>query len=356
MDRPRRSEYTANDLLAFRESGTLDITPKFQRRGVWRLPQRSYFLDSLLRDMPVPPIYFRETQSDDFSKVVRQVVDGQQRVRTILDYIDGQFSISRSLGSPWAGKSFNRLTDDEQQRLRNYHFPVEVFIGVSDADVLDIFARLNTYSVRLNAQELRNGKYFGQFKQECYALAHEHLEFWRQHRIFTEQSIARMLEVELVSELLILGLHGPQDKKKSIDRYYAEYDETFAKRTEAASRFRSIIDEVNVVLGDSLRDTAFRRVPLFYSLYGALYHDRWGLPSVNVASRKRRLNSADVESFRQALLKLSNLVEAATNERSTSVRPQHSRRPTAASTTARSSSAASSLASRRRPSATRCAA
>lgn len=311
MERPRRSEYTPNDLLAFREAGTLDITPKFQRRNVWRLPQRSYFLDSLLRDMPVPPLYFRETQSEGFTHVVRQVVDGQQRVRTILDFLDGKFSISRSLDSPWAGKPLSRLARDDQQRLKNYHFPVEVFVGVSDADVLDIFARLNTYSVRLNAQELRNGKFFGQFKQQCYGLAHEHLEFWRTHRLFTEQAIARMLEVELTSELVILTIDGPQDKKNSIDRFYSEFDDSFPERESVARRFRAVIDEIGETMGDSLKETAFRRVPLFYSLFGAVYHDRWGLPRFDFPSRGSRMKSPEREGFRQAVLKLSNLVEAA---------------------------------------------
>ena len=88
-----------------------------------------------------------------------------------------------------------------------------MFGDISDGEVLETFARLNTYAVKLNAQELRNGRFFGLFKQSAYTLAFEHVEFWRRNGIFSERNIARMLEVELTSELLIALLDGLQDKK-----------------------------------------------------------------------------------------------------------------------------------------------
>ena len=134
---------------------------------------------------------------------VRQVIDGQQRISCVLDYLDGKFRLSRTLPGSWAGKSFENLTPVEQHQITTHTFSFELFHGISDSEVLKMFARLNTYSVPLNAQELRNGRYFGLFKQSVYELAHEHLEFWRRHGIFSKRSIVRMLEVEFVSELLI---------------------------------------------------------------------------------------------------------------------------------------------------------
>ena len=91
--------------------------------------------------------------------------------------------------------------------------------NIDDATVLEIFARINTYSVALNAQELRNGKYFGEFKKAVYALALRHLEFWRDTRVFTDAAIARMHEAQLVSELLVMQMDGLQDKKSSIEDF-----------------------------------------------------------------------------------------------------------------------------------------
>src|SRR5580765_3154144 len=203
MEKPRRSEYTPLDFAQWKAGNSLSLTPKFQRRGVWKSAARSFFVDSLLRGMPVPPIYLREMQSPEKDRLIREVVDGQQRIAAVVDFIEGDYRLSKSLSASWAGKSFSGLTEAERDRVRTYAFAVEVFPGISDLDVHEIFSRLNTYSVSLNKQELRNGKYFGLFKTSVYTIAREHLEFWRRHRIFTERSIARMDAEEFVSEAYI---------------------------------------------------------------------------------------------------------------------------------------------------------
>lgn len=311
MQKPDRSNYTALDFIQWRESGVLELTPKFQRRGVWTTPARSSFIDTLIQSYPVPPLYLRVTQSSDKRKTVREVVDGQQRMSAILDFIDGKYALSRSLDGDYAGKRFDSLKEEYQDAIREYSFNTEVLYGLSDSEVLEIFSRLNRYSVRLNNQELRNGKWFGRFKQLSYSLAHEHIEFWRNHRIFTENGIARMLEVELTSELLILGLAGLQDKKNSIDNFYEKYDENFSDRDQAQKRFRTLIDDMERSVGQYLGDLEFRRPPLFYTLYGALYHHRYGVPEFDIASPKRAITKSDQEDLQSAITKLSELIASA---------------------------------------------
>jgi len=256
----------------------------------------------------------RETQSDDYSRMVREVIDGQQRLRSVLDFIDGRFAISRSISAPWAGMRFETLPRLAQERIRHYHFSCEVFDDISDASVLDIFARMNSYSTPLNKQELRNGRFFGPFKQLSYQLSRDYLEFWRQERLFTEQAIARMLEVELVSELLILGMSGPQDKKASIDRYYSEYDDDFIYMTTARKRFQATLEEISDSVGDILPESEFRRIPLFYSLYGAVYHRLFGVQGLDLPTSKSRLKRSDKDTLVWAVEKLSSLVEAGREE------------------------------------------
>src|SRR5690606_31864184 len=94
------------------------------------------------------------------------------------------------------GRLFSELTKEQKDAVSQYSFICEIFYGVDDSEVLQVFARLNTHSVKLNDQELRNGKYFGRFKQCAYSLALDHLEYWRKQKLFTEQAIARMQEVE----------------------------------------------------------------------------------------------------------------------------------------------------------------
>jgi uncharacterized protein DUF262 len=316
MQKPERSAFAALDFLEWQEGGTLILTPKFQRRGIWKTPARSYLIDTILRGMPVPPVFLRVRQSDDRKKMVREVIDGQQRIAAVTDYINGKYALSSNLGGDYSGKYFDDLEESNQDVIRQYSFICEVFAAIEDAEVLQIFARLNTYSVPLNAQELRNGNFFGPFKQSAYSLASQHLEFWRQNRLFTEQGIARMKEVELVSELMILQIDGLQDKKKSINDFYEMYDEKFPGRRQIEARLRSVIDAINDALADLLVNSEFRRVPLFYSLFSAVFHRMYGLPNEKLRTKHSALSRSDEAGLREAVLKLSDQVSRAKQEES----------------------------------------
>lgn len=256
--------------------------------------------------MPIPPIYIRNVQSIDQNKVIHEIIDGQQRVASVLDYIDGKFRLSTSLTGTWSGRAFSKLSIEQQNIIKAYSFSTEIFQGISDADVLSVFARLNTYSVPLNAQELRNGRYFGKFKQCSYDLAHEHLQFWRRHRIFTERGIARMSEVELTSELLIAEIAGMQDKKNSVDQFYKDYDETFESSKKYSTRFRQVVDQISEAFEDSLVDTEFSRVPLFYTLFCAIYHREFGLADCTLKTPKKTLNQEERLHLSEAAHRLSD--------------------------------------------------
>jgi len=310
MDKPERSSYNAVDFIGWRRLKSLEISPKFQRRSVWNRAARSYLIDTLLLGFPVPPIYIRVRQSDDGTKSVREIVDGQQRLRAVLEYIDGAYTLANSIKSPYAGKNFDNLPEEAKNKIQYYSFIAEVFYGISDEEVLAIFARLNTNSVRLNAQELRNGKYFGQFKETIYNLALKHLTFWRKNRIFSERGIARMQEAELTSELVIQMLDGMQDKKASINTFYERFDDKLPEKDRIVKRFQTTIDNIAESLGDTLKDSEFRRTPLFYTLFGVVFDRLYGLPAKGKKPKagKDSLSAAERQSFRDAVIKLSELI------------------------------------------------
>jgi hypothetical protein len=308
--RTERGIYTTRDLVLWQNNQVLEITPKFQRRAVWRTPARSLFIDTILREMTVPPIYLRWTQNEKKSKAIREVVDGQHRVRSVLEYIsDNGYRLSKTLQAPWAGKTYAQLAPDEQEKIQSFGFTAETFNGISDQQVLEVFSRLNMNGIPLNKQELRNGKFFGYFKQCAFSLAVAYLEFWRNQKIFSEQSIARMLEVELTSELLIAGRDGMQDKKTTIDDYYQEFEESFPHQERDESRFREVIATISETFpGEDLSVSEFRRPPLFYTLHCVVYHHMFGLPRIEQSCPRKHLKPDQRESLREAVIHLSEIL------------------------------------------------
>lgn len=329
------TNYTALDLFFWHEEGSLHLSPKFQRRSVWKPAAKSYFIDTLLRGFPVPPLHIRMSEISR-AQPVREVVDGQQRLRALFDFMQGKLRLSRNLDGPWAGKRFSDLDPPLQDLLRLTSFHVYQYQAIPDETVLQIFARMNTYSVGLNAQELRNGKYFGQFKKLVYDLAWEYLPFWRSAGLFSEAAIARMAEAEFVSELLVLQVDGLQDKKKSIDTYYAHLEDDWTAepqtwmvgrsgagdkvpvawltREESERRFRHTIGRIAEDVGDALTGSPFARVPLFYTLYSAMYHLEFGLPKSELLRPTSHPRDQVAIGLRSVMDELSSTLEYDEND------------------------------------------
>lgn len=325
------TNYVTLDLFTWQEQGALKLSPKFQRRSIWKPAARSYLMDTMLRGFPVPPIHIRLLH-DPKRGPLREVIDGQQRLRALFDFIAGKYRLSRQLQPEWANKTFLQLSAEDRSRIEMYKFHVFQYQGVDDATILEIFARINTYSVALNRQELRNGRFFGYFKRTVYELALEYLQAWRGLSVFSEAAIARMHEAELVGELLVMQLDGLQDKKVSLDDFYAHLDEAWGdeeftwetrkqvkprqwlSQAEAADRFRKTMSNIMESVGDVVADSEFSRAPLFYSLYGAVYHRLYGLPGFDRSTPKAALNIDAQRRLRDATEGLSALLSDDMNE------------------------------------------
>lgn len=312
MVKGERSNYSVDDLFEWYDTGKLTLTPKFQRRKVWNPKARSFLIDSILLDMPIPPIFIRVIQSDKKDKVIREVIDGQQRLSSVFDYMKDEYALSKNIEYNAAGKLFSKLTTDEQNKIRRYTFICEVFQGLTDNEVLKLFSRLNVYSVKLNEQELRHGQFFGVFKQVVYNLGIEYLEFWKRAGIFSDQNIARMFEAEFVSELLILMIDGPQDKKKSITQYYLDFDDNFPNSEKIISQFENLMNIISDSYVELISKTEFRRSPIFYAFFGALYHRLYGLKGINIKKEKTgKLTADEKRSIQETISYTSNIIELA---------------------------------------------
>jgi len=286
-----RTQFRVSDFVEWQRAGTLKLNPNFQRRHVWKKGAKSYLMDTIVRGLPIPIIFLRDLPADlKTFKAKRDVVDGQQRIRTILSFVApdlladfdparDEFTINEAHNKKLAGKPFAKLDKADQQRILDYQFSVNSF--ASDTDdrlILQIFQRINSTGVKLTPQELRNAEFYGKFKTLAYELATEQLNRWRDWEIFTPDQITRMMEAEITSEFMLLIMRGIiQKSNATIDGYYRQYDEDFPGSAEVATRFRGTMEALETLFGPQEIADHFSNRSIFYALFATVYGLQYGL-------------------------------------------------------------------------------
>lgn len=159
------------DLYRLYEDKTLDLHPTYQRDEVWGNPERTRFIDSLVKGMPIPSICL----SLDFETQKWEVIDGQQRISTIIKFLDKgkdwRLSKLNDISDYINDKSVSEIRKDNPnifRRIENASLPINILRCSYAKDdhveyIFTIFSRLNTTSIKLSNQEIRNAMFNGIF-------------------------------------------------------------------------------------------------------------------------------------------------------------------------------------------------
>ena len=317
--------YSISDFLEWKAGNLLDLSPKFQRRNVWTRAAKSFLVDTILRGKPMPKVLL--TQDLIGQKNVRTVVDGQQRIRAILEFLDGAYAVMRTHNATHGGKRFGDLDQDTQAQILQYEIGVDLLYNVSMSDMLDIFARINTYSVTLNAQEKLNAKYVGSFKTTAYALGFEYVGYLLDGGVLTEKAVSRMDEARLASDMLIALIGGVQTVK-NLEKYYRQYEELDSdpeELSQASQRFREIMQFIGAIYpSEDLKMSNWSRPPWFYTLFTCVAHAREPLVGLEDAPRPQ-LTEASAKLWRSELDQFGALYDKYTDIDAEGVPPQFSR-------------------------------
>jgi hypothetical protein len=307
------------------QEGQLRLAPEFQRNAVWPRSAKAYLIDTILVDRPMPLFFFQRGRSAQSGKPEYQVVDGQQRLRAIFEFIDGRFALSESEDKRWKGKTFAQLSPAFRDKILDYDLDVEELSEYSEAEIKDIFVRMNKYVIKLSPQELRHAKESGAFYRFVEALGSD--VFWKAERVFTDAQISRMKPIEFSAEIAILLIEGPQDKKSSVDLYYVEYQKSFPGAGEVKQLFESYKTWIQTAL-PQFKTTRFRKPVDLYGLVGAIHSvTREGKSlkklSAEVAGAALTAFSRDIESARPS--KRAQRYLASTSRQTDNIEPRATR-------------------------------
>lgn len=207
--------------------GRLELDPPYQRKSVWTPKDKQFFLDTVFNNYPCPAVYLQKENTN--SGPLYNVVDGKQRLSTVLDFYSGKIRISPNFSIvSMRKKKFSDLSEDERSNFYNYIFMVEQIRSDTVVDWGEVFQRVNKNQKKLADQELRHARFDGWFIERAESEVEEN-ELWRTIGISSRARSRRMKDVEFVSILMLVILEKdfvgfPQDR---IDELYAKYD--FAK-------------------------------------------------------------------------------------------------------------------------------
>lgn len=266
MFRWNSSPHPISDIRDWSEANRLELRPDFQRRGVWSAPARIMLMDTILRGIPMPKIFLASTIRDD--STYRVVIDGQQRLTAILDFLQDGFALDKPYTGEEKGKRFSELDQETQERFLSYKIDFNEAINPSDEEAREVYARVNKYTVPLMKQELRRADFPGNFLKVSEDLAIN--KYFDTVRIFTPANRRRYGDAEYVSELLAAMIDGIQDKKTSLDNFYirfAKWDKS--NKQKILNRFSGVLKELGFIFDDSLdiSKTRFRQKADFYTLF-----------------------------------------------------------------------------------------
>jgi uncharacterized protein with ParB-like and HNH nuclease domain len=214
------------DLFRMHEQGILNANPDFQRDVVWKAADQTRFIDSLVKQLPIPSMCFAQ----DYKMQKWIVIDGLQRISSIVRFLSGGDWVLSALDDVDPGLSGKpvaaiKISDPKLRhfytRVENLSIPITVlrceFSKKSHMEFLfTIFHRLNTGGMKLNNQEIRNCIYGGSFNALLKQL--DLNDNWRRLNKMSKGNSYRFAKQEI-----ILRLFAFHDRHKSYDGHLAKF-------------------------------------------------------------------------------------------------------------------------------------
>lgn len=273
------NNYSILEIIGMLERKELIVNSEYQRgSGLWPDAASSYFIDTILENYPFPKIYMYEFMDRPTRGIRKEIVDGQQRIRTIVRFHSDELTLQGNTG--YTGKKFSDLSQEQQDLFLSYPVSVDVIRNATHSEILQMFRRMNAYTLPLNEAEKRHSTYQGAFKWFINELADSINEFFVEFRVFTNRQIVRMSDDELLTDCVLALERGvvstsPSDLRGLYRRYDEQFEQAHAYREQIEDAFNFIASDLEV-----LRGTYMMKPYALHSLVTALIHVKFGIPQI----------------------------------------------------------------------------
>jgi hypothetical protein len=247
-------EFTVKELVELIDLDKVNLNPEYQRNFIWSAGDQNDLIDTIIKGYPLPNFFMYEDDNGNL-----EMVDGQQRSKTIYRFIKGLITSSKKTG---------KLTFSNcNPQLIEYRLPFIVLSNLDTNDSLkDFYVLINKKGKNLNVPEVNKSEYF---ETNFLKLANNVLDYQNliNLNLFTLAARKRMNDRAYIEEILGYLKMGIKDKKSSVEHLF-QNDISDNELEEIQTNFYRVIDKIEM-LNDSYRidKTRYKQKNDFYTLF-----------------------------------------------------------------------------------------
>ena len=225
-----------SDLIKDIEDGTLVLSPSFQRRLVWTNKVKDHFLETVALGLPFPEIFIATGEIDtETMKRKNLLVDGQQRISTLRQYVQSSRDLVLKLVRP-----YKDLSETDKKAFLDYKVAVRDLGQVSHDKIKDVFSRINSTNYALKTMERLNAQYDGEFKNFCEELSRD--EFFERHGVFSMADFRRMSDLDFCVILTITLMSTYYHRDELNQDYLHRYNDEFPGSSKLRKEFKVVFE------------------------------------------------------------------------------------------------------------------
>jgi len=249
----------------------LNLSPGFQRQGVWTERDRKKLIDSILRNYPLPAIFLYRREEE--GEIIYDVIDGKQRLESILMFtgnkrggrFDAKVILPGETEKEWVDWNY-LIRNHLQHHVTSYKLNA-IEVSGDPSDIIDLFVRINSLGKPLSSAEKRHAKYNqSEFLKKAHSLANYFEKSLQKNKVLTPGQITRMKHVELMSELMAsIHVGDVINKKTALDNMMKIDIVSASEAKRLENKTKEAINKVFRTIKD-LKQTRFKQISDFYSL------------------------------------------------------------------------------------------
>lgn len=267
-----------------------NFNAEYQRRGnIWEEDKKSFLIDSIFKNYPIPAIFMRPIV-DKNGKTTYDVIDGKQRLETIVSFIENKIALTQYFdedkffdeNNAYAAEKISGMYFEEIKKEKiaisyikqfwTYALQVE-YLYEDDTDLISsVFDRLNRNGEPLTQQELRNAKYSSNYIMKCIRELTKGSVFFSEK--LSKLKMSRMEDEEIVSELLLLIIDNQilDSNPDKLNKKYEQYKSNKKKLDSAKIKFYEIIDFMESLNIDFSKNKRLYRSTHLYTLFTVCWY------------------------------------------------------------------------------------